>query len=318
MKLFNNMRDWPGSGRWVREWLWLAGLLLVPALGLATETPEQVRAQLYSFSLTVNDYRQEEKAAFVDSDPLSIEFESELKLHGGICETAVENKFVFTIYNDSLLYRSLQPLRFNTFMSGDTIHYASQEGPNFIDRSYSEAHDSMLACLFSGPAMKIERRTADPGLEITLLKKDCRSGEYTRLDPAGAFGLFFVDVRPADLEKGHRWQEYKPCPGYSGLGFRPLLRLAGRVVMVNDGEATVVLSSDTTCSDVQIKLPNGENATILSETIRVGGTLVLNIRTGCPIRGEVWIEESVQFLRPRLSDRVLEKKGSYILRWRRY
>ena len=298
--------------------MWLVSLLLMPALGQTAGHPEQVQAQRYDFCLTFNDYRQEDRASFADSDPMSIEFESEFQLFGHLCVNAVENKLGYTVFNDSLLYRSVQPLRFKTFMSGDTIHYSSQEGPNFLNRSYSEAHDSMLACLFGEPALKIERKSAASGLELTLLTGDCHSGEYKRLDPAGAIGLFFPDIDSADLKKGYRWQEYKYCPGYSGLGFRPLLRLTGRIVLVDGDEATAVLSVDTTCSNVQIKIPNGENATILSESLRIGGTLVLDTTTGCPLRGEVRIEEVVKHLRPRLSDQVLDKKGSYILRWQRY
>lgn len=318
MKFSNNWRSLTGTGWLLGRWLWLGGLLLAPAVVQTAERPEQLRNQAYSFSLTLKDYRQEDRASFVDSDPLSLEFESEFQLYGRLHENALANRFVYTIYNDSLLYRSVQPLRFKTFMSGDTIHYASQEGPNFLNRSYSESHDSMLACLFGGPALEIESRPAEPGLGLNLLREDCRSGEYKRLDPSGAFGLFFANVHPADLKKGHRWQEYKFCPGYSGLGFRPFLRLDGRIVLTGGDEATAVLSVDTTCSNVQLKLPNGENATILTESLRIGGTLVLDIRTGCPLRGEVRIEETVKYLRPRLSERVLEKEGSYILRWLRY
>jgi hypothetical protein len=318
MKFLNNRRVLAGTGRRIRNWLWLGGLLLAPVMGQTAERPEQVRAQMHNFSLTFKDYRQEDRATFEDSDPMSIEFESEFQLFGRLSENPIENTFMYTVFNDSLLYRSVQPLRFITFMSGDTIHYTSQEGPDFINRSYSEAHDSMLACLFGGPALTIGKSSTGPGIELTPVNQDCRSGEYKRLDPAGAIGLFFTGAQPADLKKGYRWQEYKFWPGYSGLGFRPLLRLSGRIVMIEGCQATAVLSVDTTCSNVQSKLPNGENTTILSESIQIGGTLVLDTKTGCPLRGEVRIEETVSYFRPRVSEQVLEKEGSYILRWRRY
>jgi hypothetical protein len=298
--------------------LLLPGLLLAFRLVQSDVRPEQACGHRYAFSLTVDDHHREERTSFPDLDPLSIEFESELRLFGGVCEQSEGDQLVFTIHDDSLLFRSLKPLRFTTFMSGDTLRYASQEGPNFIDRSYTEAHDSMLACLFGGPALKICKKTAEAGLEINLLNKDCQSGEYTRLDPVSAFGLFFSKVRPAALKKGYRWRERKSCPDYSGLYFRPDIRLTERVVQSADGEATAVLTSDTTFTDVQIILPNGETATLLSKSLRVGGTVVMAAGTGLPLRGEVRIEEHVRYLRPRLGEKVLEKEGSFILRWRCY
>ncbi|NIM20665.1 MAG: hypothetical protein GTO51_10630 [Candidatus Latescibacteria bacterium] len=275
---------------------------------------EDVRGR--SFSLEVLEHRLEDRASAVNAEPMKIELESKLILYGHLYAVSVRDTNPSLAFNDSLLFRSFSPLRFETFMSRDTMYYSSQSGPNVVDRGHYQAYDTMLACLFTGPAVEIRFLSNPPRYEITPLKEKCKSGEYTRLDLPFALGTFFTSAPVPILEEGFRWTENKDLPSYEGLGFRPAMPIAGRVVHISNGAATAVLSSDTTVKEIRITLPNGESAMILNNDIHLGGTLLLEVESGFPLEGEVRVEQSIRVVRPQLTTLVLEKECAYILRFK--
>jgi hypothetical protein len=183
---------------------------------------------------------------------------------------------------------------------------------------FLEMYDTMLACVFEGPAMRIHLCSSCEGNAITHLKEDCQSGEYTRLDLQYALGLFFTGAWVPSLTEDSHWLEGISIPAYSRLGYRPAILARARIVQIKDGVTTAVVSSDTTLSNVNTVLPNGETATIIENAVHLGGTLFLAEETGLPLKGEIRIEEAMQFLRPKLSDRSIEKECAYILRFRLY
>ncbi|MFH1756351.1 MAG: hypothetical protein ABIA59_11685 [Candidatus Latescibacterota bacterium] len=247
-----------------------------------------------------------------------VEFQSELVLYGRLDSEAGDDSVCSIAFNDSIQYKSITPYPFDTFMSRDTLYYSSDAGPNVVSRGHSALFDTMLACLFTGPALHLSFHKNSQSYEVTHNKEDCESGEYTRLDLPYALGIFFADAWIASVTQGSRWAGVKTIPRYSGMGHRPAIRIQTRIVQVKDSIATAVLSSDTTLSNMPTILPNGESATIIQNTIHLGGTLFLAQESGIPLRGEIRIEESMQIIRPKLSDRAIEKECAYILRFRIY
>jgi hypothetical protein len=247
-----------------------------------------------------------------------IEFESELILFGRLTTEICGDSIVFTAFNDSMQFKNVMPYPFDTFMSRDTLYYSSDTGRDVVSGGFFEMYDSMLACIFEDPALTIRFCRTCERPTIDHWKDDCESGEYTRLDLKHALGLFFAETWIPSLAEDSRWEEDKRIPSYSRLGYRPKVRARARVVQIADGAATAVLLSDTTLSGIHTTLPNGESATILRNALHLGGTLFLALQDGLPLKGEIRIEESMQILRPKLSDRAIEKECAYILRYRVY
>jgi hypothetical protein len=173
----------------------------------------------------------------------------------------------------------------------------------------------MLVCLFDGPALTIQFRPIPPYRHIQHLKVACNSGQYDRLDLPYSLAIFFADLPAASMDLDFQWVEEKVCPSYSGLRFHPALRIAGRIVQKSGGLATAVLSADSTYQDQKLTMPNGENIVILRDDVHLGGTLIMDVNTGFPVKGEVRVKETIQHVRPRLSNHVLEKECEYVLRF---
>jgi hypothetical protein len=270
------------------------------------------------FSLSVREYRREEQTSLRGSDPMWIEFESELILFGRLTTEAHGDSIIFTALNDSMQFKSVLPYPFDTFMSRDTLYYSSDTRRNVVSGGFFEMYDTMLACLFEDPALTIRFCSSCERPAISHWKEDCESGEYTRLDLKHALGIFFPAAWVPSLTEDSRWMEEKWIPPYSRLGYRPKVIARARTVRIEDGVATVVLSSDTTLSSIHTVLPNGEPATIVRDAVHLGGTLFLAQQDGLPLKGEIRIEESLQIFRPKLSERAIEKECAYILRYRIY
>ncbi len=270
------------------------------------------------FSLSVREYRREEQTSLRGSDPMWIEFESELILFGRLGAQACGDSIIFTAFNDSMQFKSVLPYPFETFMSRDTLYYSSDAGPNVVSSGFFELYDTMLACLFEDPALIVRFCDSCDRPYIEHLKENCESGEYTRLDLPFALGMFFPGAWAPSLDRDSRWVEDKWIPSYSRMGYRPEIRTQARIVRIADGAATAVLSSDTTLESIHSILPNGESATIVRDAVHLGGTLILAQQNGLPLKGEIRIEESMQIIRPKLSERVIERECAYILRFQTY
>jgi hypothetical protein len=270
------------------------------------------------FSLSVREFRREERTSLRGSDPMWIEFESELILFGRLTTDVIGDSIIFTAFNDSMQFKSVTPYPFDTFMSRDTLYYSSDTGRDIVSGGFFEMYDSMLACIFEDASLTVRFCRSCERPTIDHWKNHCESGEYTRLDLPYALGLFFPGAWIPSLAEDSRWVEEILIPPYSRLGHRPKVRTRARIVRVEDGIATAVLSSDTTLSNIHSILPNGESATIVRDALHLGGTLFLAQQDGLPLKGEIRIEESMQILRPKLSDRAIEKECAYILRYRVY
>jgi hypothetical protein len=289
-------------------------LLLLPQDSFTQSKDSEERM----FSLSIREHRREERTSLHGSDPMWIEFESELILYGHLDTEILGDSIVITTFNDSMQFKSVLPYIFETFMSRDTLHYSSDARRNVASSGFAEMYDTMLTCVFEGPALKIHLRDSNERNSVTHLKEDCGSGEYTRLDLQYALGLFFAGAWVPSLTEDSRWLETISIPPYSRLGYRPTVLAQARIVQIKDGVATTVVSSDTTLSNIHTVLPNGETATITQDAVHLGGTLFLTQETGLPLKGEIRIEEAMQINRPNLSDRSIEKECAYILRFRLY
>jgi hypothetical protein len=287
-------------------------LLLIPK----QSCPQNEELEERMFSLTVQEHRREERTSLRGSDPMWIDFESELTLFGHINTEVSGDSVVFTTFNDSMQFKSTLPYEFNTFMSRDTLYYSSDARRNVVSGGFIEMYDTMLACLFEGPALIIRFSDSNEPSSITHLKGECESGEYSRLDLQFALGIFFASEWKPSLQEDSRWVEDKSIPPYSRLGYRPSVRTKARIVQIKDDIITAVLSSDTTLTNIHTILPNGESATIIQDALHLGGTLFLAQGNGLPLKGEIRIEESMQIFRPKISERAVEKECAYILRFR--
>jgi hypothetical protein len=217
-------------------------------------------------------------------------------------------------------------------MSRNSFIFHAEGKPAVVSTGGESPYDTMLACVFDGPALEIANPPEKfdsavmsedlPGVRspaIRNLKPDCGSGGYARMNLPVSLGFFFVrPPAPQDEAGDMQWRELKTLPSFSGLGFNPDLAIPLRIVALDSGRLTAVFSADTTFEDVRQTLPNGETIDILAYRIHIGGTLFVAYPGGTPRGGEARIEEEISYLRPRVSMVAATKSCSSVLRLKTY
>jgi hypothetical protein len=220
------------------------------------------------------------------------------------------------VYNDSIRFHTEKPYRLEAFMSIDTLFSRSKSSNTAISSETLDSSDSMLVCIFEGPALHIAQSVDHASANIEHLKTGCPGGIYRRLDLPKTYGLFITTVPKAEVpEEVHhdlntRWNQVKSCPSFSGLGYFPRLRLQYWVTGVEGGVLTVDVRCDTTISNVSAVTPGGEKVDIIANRIQVAGTLRISDSTFWH-EGRFEMGEEIQYIRPQLSTDVLTKTCDY-------
>lgn len=289
-------------------------ILSIGANNALAESSESIPRDL-EFCLTVTEVREERKNA-PDMTPMpDLTFESEMTLFGRLRVRAVEGRKTVVVYADSLLFDSRSPYVFRTFMSIDTMCYDAPGGQSAINRRQIAKYDSMLTCVFDGPALEV--RYSEMGVleAVEHFNASCESGEYDRLNLPVTLGAFLPDSAMLGGGGMTQWRECRAVPSFSGVGFYPSLDMSYRVVDVKNGKVTIVVSADSTIDEHRTRMKNGEDIVILSDRLRVGGTLVIDTVFGIPRSGEIRVRELLELLRPRVSHAVSTKNGEYSIRF---
>jgi len=231
--------------------------------------------------------------------------DSEITLYG---RTMAESGSV-TFFADSLRFDGRRPFAIQTFMSADTIYYQAAGGGSEIDHRDSEL-DSMLTCVFTGAALRVDLAADGTPISTTHPNERCRSGEYGRLNAPVTLCAFFARRENSGAV---RWREVRPVPSFSGLGFYPEIEWLYREVETADGEATITIAADSTIENHETRMPNGEEVVIQRDRIRLGGTLVIDRSTGLPKRGDLRVWESMTLSPRDGTGTTVTKKGEYTI-----
>jgi hypothetical protein len=274
------------------------------------------RATGTPFSLSVSELREERRDPSTPSRKSTIVFETQLTLHGRFVRENTENRAALAVFADSMTFASRRPLAYRTFLSADTMYHHAPGGTAEVDRADAPAIDSMLACLFGGPAFRAHLGSGSAIDSLEHLNSDCLSGEYRRMNLPVTLGFFLPDPQWLAAEEGARWQAPRVPPLFSGVDFRPAVEFQWQAVAVALGQVTVVFSADSTFGRRQTTLAKGEEAVITRDRILAGGTIVLDRETALPVSGEVRIREHMEMLRPQLGPDVFTKSGEYTIRIR--
>jgi hypothetical protein len=268
------------------------------------------------FALTIIENRTDRRETVVAGESPAVTVESELTLSGRV--EASGGQGALTFYADSISFDNRQPYAYRTFMSADTMYYWSVGGVGVIDRSGTAEYDSMLSCLFGGPALQIFLSESGAPDSTAHANERCRSGEYDRINTPVTIRAFLVrreHGEPGSHSNGERWRESLPAPSFSGVGFHPSIEFLYRVVKTTDASTTVAVAADTTIEDHRTVMKNGEEVIIARDRFRIGGTLVIDGATGITRSGELRIRESLKLIRPHASGMVMTKDGEYTIRF---
>jgi hypothetical protein len=272
------------------------------------------------FVLEISEYRTDRKKSPATGEGPTVVHESVLKLYGRVDRFEGGGpRDVAVFYADSMTYDSRQPYVFRTFMSADTLYYASPTGQNMVDRIGDAAIDSMLSCVFGGPALSVFLSKSGEPDSMVHANERCRSGEYGRLNAPVTLSAFFVRQQATDLTSkdsaGNRWHERRVSPSFSGIGFYPEIDLLYRLIESTNHSVTVAVAADSTIENVRTRMPNGEEVVIVRDRFRVGGSLTIARASRLPHRGEIRIREALTLVRPNASGNVLDREGEYTLRF---
>lgn len=301
----------------------IAAVLLISALvpgcgigcGHALKTSVPSDAQPQPFKLSVHTERSE-TAHDPKTDSLTrSSFSSEITHFGhieGTGETGPDDQFAYA-YNDSIRFRTEKPYRLEAFMSADTLFSRSKSANSAVSSEASGPSDSMLVCIFQGPALQLTY-DGESGTTIEHLKMNCPGGIYRRLDLPKTYGLFVTAI-PQDKapDRHSRWEQEKDLPSFSGLGYTPRLRLGYRVTSVEGEALNVDVNCDTTITHVSTQSPSGENVDIIANRIQVSGTLRMT-SARFERAGRIQIREEIKYTRPALDTSVLTKTCVYEIR----
>jgi hypothetical protein len=268
-----------------------------------------------SFVLTIAENRTDRRDTFATGESPAVTVESDLILSGRV--DVLGTNRVLTFYADSIEFYSRQPYVYRTFMSADTIYYRSGGGTSTIDRKGTAEYDSMLSCLFTGPALQVFLSTSGDPDSTVHANERCGSGEYGRINAPVTFHALLLGRDQGVFEAGGqdgRWREARRAPSFSGIGFHPSIQFLYRVVKTTDASLTVTIAADTTIENHRTVMKNGEEVVISRDRFRIGGTLVVDRATGLTRSGELRIRESVELVRPHASGMVVTKDGEYTIR----
>jgi hypothetical protein len=276
------------------------------------------------FTLTIQEKRSEQVVTPGESSTVPAEFETNSMLHGRII-VPDQTLAPLAACTDSIRIATSMPFPFESFLSRDTLYYRAEGKPTVINKQIDAVIDSMLRCVFEGPALLIsmreksessfsDRRTGEAprARTVTDQKPECGSGEYSRLNLPVSLGFFFPHLpRPVN---DYRWRQRKTLPSFSGLHFFPEIEISLRIVKVEGAELTVVFTADTTFEDLRLTMPSGEEIDLLEDAIHIGGTFFIDSHSGVTVKGELRIDEEITYLRPRVSTMPASKDCSYLLR----
>lgn len=300
----------------MRAYLFLVLSSLACATPPSGSGSEGAPATSRTFNLVIIENRTDRRETVVAGESPSVTIESELTLSGRF--DASGGSRVLTFYADSISLDSRQPYVYQTFMSADTMFYRSAGVVGVIDRSQTAEFDSMLSCLFRGPALKVFLSGSGVPDSSVHANERCRSGEYDRINAPVTIRAFLIRRSrggPGTNGGGGRWRESFPVPSFSGVGFCPSIEILYRVAKTTESTTTVTVAADTTIEDHRTTMKNGEEVIIARDRFRVGGTLVVDNATGLTRSGELRIRESLELVRPHASGMVMTKDGEYTIRF---
>jgi len=293
---------------------WAAGPVSSPSRAPG-ETGEWARVGV-PFSLSISERREEQRDPSAPDGKSKIVFETQLTLHGRFVREDMNGRRALAVCADSITFVSRRPLAYRTFLSADTMYYHAPGGRAVIDPTALPAVDTMLACLFCGPALRAHLAAGGAVDSLQYLKAECQSGEFQRVNMPVTLGFFLPDSPTLAAEEGARWLALRNLPLFSGVPFHPAAEIRWHAVDTDHGQATVVFSADSTFGRRKTTLANGEEAVIIRDRVRVGGTLVLERVAALPVSGEVRIRERMEILRPQLGPDPVIKYGEYTIRIR--
>ncbi|MEJ2720697.1 MAG: hypothetical protein P8181_06095 [bacterium] len=297
----------------VRPVIVTALVTLLAACGRSSRTPGFVPAP-EPFELSVHTVRVEEFPDRETDNVTRARFESTTTYFGRFEDSGSTG---WIVRNDSIRFQAREPSRSEAFMSADTLYTRAGSSEPAAVPEISGASDSMLACIFSGPSLRVELNENGSMEPVEDYKQDCPGGIYHRLDLSKTLGMFLAAAPPEDSGINTLWEVDRRSPSFSGLGDLPRLRLEYRISEIDDGSRRIQVRSDTTLADLTTLMASGEKAYIIGDHISIRGVLFAK-------ENEVWhegrirIEEEIRFVRPALDERVLRKSCAYELRLRRF
>jgi hypothetical protein len=171
----------------------------------------------------------------------------------------------------------------------------------------------MLECLFSGPSLSITIGENRGWEHIDHMKKDCPGGIYKRLDLPRTLSFFVMQIPPGQRRTGDQWELAGSCPSYAGFGTPPELRITYRISHMDKNQLTVQIACDTTLKNISVVMPNGEKASIISNRVRVEGTIAVGADGGLCREGKAFISEKMRYVRGEIDTAVLHKECRYSL-----
>jgi hypothetical protein len=234
--------------------------------------------------------------------------------YGSVQEGRTESMRTITTFNDSIRFRSLAPDRYTALLSRDTIYAVSKDGRSFAQNKESGMYDSMLACLFSGPALRITLEDGGVIQDVFHIKENCPGGIYGRLNLPASVGIYLLEKMSEPWVVDRAWEEERQSPGFTGLRYSPTVVVHYKTTVVGSEDITVKLTADTTISDLSLSLSNNETVHIISHRIRLDGVMVVGKSGRLAHDGEVWIEEEIRYRRPDVSRGVLRRSSKRVLR----
>jgi hypothetical protein len=271
------------------------------------------------FVLTVSEHRTDRRSSPAMGESPVVVSELVLTLYGRVDRSDVVAGDMVVFYADSISMESRRPFAFRTFMSADTVYYSAPGGRGAIDHTGDADLDTMLSCVFGGPALiAFVSPTGAPDSTFHSNER-CPSGEYGRINApvtlcAFLFGRSTLGAASRG-EGGLRWRESRPVPSFSGIGFHPRIDLLFREVGKAGESATVTVAADSTIENCVTRMKNGEEVMILHDRFRVGGTLTVERSTGLTSAGEIRVREELKLVRSNAGGVVMEKEGEYTIRF---
>ncbi len=286
------------------------------ACGRSHLTPAPNPASV-TFELFVHTLRIEDVGNSETGSPTRASFESDITYFGRFVDPGDPGSTDRIVYNDSIRFHSQQPYRLEAFMSIDTLYSRSGSSNTAVSSEVLGPSDTMLVCIFEGPALRIGfagNGTVEP---LEHRKDVCPGGIYRRLDLPRTLGVFLAGSASQHRSIQSRWEQTKDRPSFSGLDDLPRLRLEYRVFQVENGVCTVQVRCDTTLTGFAAGMANGEKVDVIADRVTVKGTLRMR-QSSLWHEGEFRIDEELRFVRPALDTRVLTKSCVYELRLRRF
>jgi len=285
--------------------------LAATLLGATLARSSSGGADMTRFSLSVRVMRNDDRPPNAFEVPAKAVSRSTIILYGRAQSGRHGRGIRLTTFNDSIRYYGEAPIRFTALLSPDTLFATSKHGAGEITQTNEQStFESMLECLFSGPALYIRYGGKGRLDKTNHAKASCTSGLYQQLDIERSLGIFFLRRTPAD----NVWHETRDIPSFSGFEYLSRLDLACRVLEREGDGFTVFMVSDSTVSGVQATLPSGGAVEIVSSRVHVESTIEYGKKGGFPVGGEVIISENIRYIRPELGSYVLEKDGTYQLK----